>query len=289
MKELVTKVGGKDCYSTDIDDAQNEVLEPLQKFFSRYGACLIEGCAITANGSDWDIAAGIVVIQHATDGVKVCRFPGATAVTLPGYFSVSKTTNTGPYNAGASTDDVSYTYAAAFTTGAAPSSSDLYLEIPSPGADATTNIITIKNIEDAIGEKATEDTLTLTGTTGVVSAKSLKLTLNRAARTLHIRGTATLTNFTIIAGIDQPIGLEAPANVPLKYRPAAGQYFKAYPVESASTNNIYYKDFNNVGYVTDFTCYMGTNGNLHVRFRKPATSSSVTSVNIAFNAIIPLD
>lgn len=289
MKELVTKAGGKDCFSTDIDDAQNEVLEPLQKFFSRYGACLVEGCAITANGGDWDIAAGIVAIEHATDGFKLCRFPGATAVTLPGYFSVSKTANTGPYNAGAATDDVSYTYAAAFTTGAVPSVSDQYLEIPSPGASAFGNIITIKNIEDAIGEKATEDTLTLTGTTGIVTAKSLKLTLNRAARTLHIRGTATLTNFGTISGIDQPIGLESPSNVPLKYRPAAGQYFTAHIVESASTNNIYYKDFNNIGYVTEFTCYMGTNGNLHVRFRKPVTSSSITSVDIAFNAIIPLD
>lgn len=187
MIEQLNKPGVKDWYGDDLLTLQTESLEVLQSFFSRMGAVVIDGCGISANGGNWDIAAGIVGIAHA-DGYKLARFAGATNVALPGYLEIDKTTQTGNYGTG--TDDISNTYEATFTAGGTPggAGSPDYLIIPSPATA----------LPARLGEGFARDTITawssftLTGLTGIASG-TVNVKVNRAARQVYIKGTYTTT------------------------------------------------------------------------------------------------
>lgn len=135
MKQHIQGAGVRQWYGDDMLELQSENLDVIQGFFEQFGPFILQGCAIAANGGNWDISAGLACIEHA-DGWKIVRVAAVTNTTLPGYFTVGKETVSGDYDSGAGT--VAYRYHAdnaQFTTGST-AAADTKLIIPDPGTAA---------------------------------------------------------------------------------------------------------------------------------------------------------
>ncbi len=119
MRRQVQQRGERDWGGEDLLDLQQEPLEAIDAFFAEYEPCVIRGCAITANGSNFDIASGYLSlkgINHDGNSVQmVVPFDGITNTTLPVYFALSYTTVTDTYGDGA-VKPIAYEYNAVATT-----------------------------------------------------------------------------------------------------------------------------------------------------------------------------
>lgn len=283
MKEQVQVVGVRESwYGDDLLSLQTEALEPLQKFFSRFGAIILQGCEITDNGADWDISAGIVGIAHA-DGYKLARFEAVTAVALPGYLSIDKSVAQDDYGTGV--DDVSYEYTAVFTPGVAPGGSPDYLVMPLPSTGDPANF------DNGLARTSIPEWQTMPSATRsplFVGAGDVNLSWNKAARLLYIRGSAVMKNNpSSISAADNvqllSIADFASMSLPL---PSVRQYFIAHFDYRSSAGN-YFKDVNNSDYIKQLNGYVDPADGLNIGFIKPV--STVTEYTIYFNAVILID
>lgn len=281
MKELVVKTGGKHSKATDILEAQTETLEPLQAFFGNFGSCVISGLDISANGGNWDIAEGIVSIEHA-DGHKLARFAGATNVALPGYLSITKSTQQGDYGeiGFEVAKDISDTYTATFTAGAPGVTDATVLVIPAPTSGS------INTFFDKIGTAA--NTTPITKNLSVFNTgTSLKFWVNKLSRSLHIQGTITIDSFNGVVTVPEGeyvLFSGGGAELPTYMRPAVKQEFYASVV---STSPYPFKGSNQSDYITVLTGNVDTNGLVYLRWVRPAGTLSTYQVRI--NAILQLD
>lgn len=288
MKEHIQLTGTKSWYGDQLLELQHENLEVLHRFFKEVGPCIINGCEVTVASTGmggvpltWNIAAGIVAIDHA-DGFKVCRFPGASGVDFASgiYLYVTKTAVTGRYKGGI-TANVAFTYAAAHATGAVPTpGSPLYLPL-----NSTANQVFTTRFFDALGAKAlgSWQSLTLAGT-GV--SGTLKCKLDRIGRLLHIQGSITFASFSG-NGVVRQIIAPTPGignYWPIGFEPDVRQYFKAHR-EYDPAGASYIRETSTVDYLTDLDCWADADG-LFVATKTPASGSSYT---VKINACVQVD
>lgn len=280
----VTGNGGKDWYSNQLCELQSEVLDPVQSFFGKYGACIVSGCEMTPNANPAlvDIAAGIIAIRHATDGFKLCRYAGDTAVDVAGdvYWECVKTTVTGPYNGGGATDDVAYTYTAELQTGIVPDSSDKYLQIATDGLD-----ISQVHFEDVFNDANLTDWESIS-LVNVVGGSTLKARINKNAKLLYLQGIITINGFT---GDGLNIQILAPSVNPTKwpdyrYAPAVRQFFTAYRLADP-TAGTWITEVNNIDYLTQINGYADPDDLVLL----PPTPASGSSYTVYINAVLQLD
>lgn len=127
MKRQFQDLGIRNWWGTDLVQTQDELYAALEEgLLKPLGNVVIAGCTVTANGANWNIAAGIVYV----DG-RICRFAGAVAVTLPGYLKLTTTPTQDLYTDG-NNKDVLIEHTATFQT-AVPGTP--YITIRSTGQD----------------------------------------------------------------------------------------------------------------------------------------------------------
>lgn len=104
MKRQTQAIGVRDWYGWDFLSLQEEPLKVVDGFFSQYGAFVLCGCEVTDNGSKFNVAPGLVVLegQGAEGGIVkiVVPFAGITATTLPLYLTLGYETETDVYHDG---------------------------------------------------------------------------------------------------------------------------------------------------------------------------------------------
>ena len=104
MKRQTQAIGVRDWYGWDFLSLQEEPLKVVDGFFSQYGAFVLCGCEVTDNGSKFNVAPGLVVLegQGAEGGIVkiVVPFAGLTATTLPLYLTLGYETETDVYHDG---------------------------------------------------------------------------------------------------------------------------------------------------------------------------------------------
>lgn len=150
MKRQTQVLGVRNWYGDAFVSLQEEPLKVIDGFFSQYGAFVLSGCEVKANGSKYDIAPGMVVLEgpganNATVKVVV-PFAGITATALPVYLTLGYETETDVYNDG-NVKPIANIYKAVATT-VKPAGS--YVQITQAGAmrfidaiqDATHRFIT---------------------------------------------------------------------------------------------------------------------------------------------------
>lgn len=104
MKRQTQELGIRDWYGDAFVALQAEPLKVIDSFFSQYGAFVLSGCEVSVNGSKFDIAPGLVVLEGAGAGnttVKVVApFDGIKATALPVYLTLGYETETDVYHDG---------------------------------------------------------------------------------------------------------------------------------------------------------------------------------------------
>lgn len=104
MKRQTQAIGVRDWYGMDFLSLQEEPLKVIDSFFSQYGTFVVSGCEVTANGSKYNVAPGLVALSGigAEGGtVKiVVPFAGITATTLPVYLTLAYETENDVYHDG---------------------------------------------------------------------------------------------------------------------------------------------------------------------------------------------
>lgn len=63
MKRQTQVLGVRNWYGDAFVSLQEEPLKVIDGFFSQYGAFVLSGCEVKANGSKYDIAPGLVVLE----------------------------------------------------------------------------------------------------------------------------------------------------------------------------------------------------------------------------------
>lgn len=119
MKRQTQVLGVRNWYGDAFVSLQEEPLKVIDGFFSQYGAFVLSGCEVKANGSKYDIAPGLVVLEgaganNATIKVVV-PFAGITATALPVYLTLGYETETDVYNDG-NVKPIAHIYKAVATT-----------------------------------------------------------------------------------------------------------------------------------------------------------------------------
>jgi hypothetical protein len=101
MKEFKQLAGVRRWHGDEFVALQNEVLEPLQSLISDSGNCIISGCTVSFNGTNYVMSAGVFGCKHA-DGFKIVRLPLTILPTFTGsnYLYVVKATETKLYDDG---------------------------------------------------------------------------------------------------------------------------------------------------------------------------------------------
>ena len=93
MKRHIQEVGIRKWAGQDLVELQSETFRAIDGFFAQYGPCVIQGCEITPNGSVWDVAPGLVVLEGKDYGKRpvtmVVPFAGASGVSLPLYLTLT--------------------------------------------------------------------------------------------------------------------------------------------------------------------------------------------------------
>lgn len=145
MKKQVQSIGQRDWFGDDILMIQNEVWSMLETLLSQYGnACIVSGVKVTPHvgSGNYDITAGIMLIQDADSNWQYARFAGATNVSLPQYLVCTKTDTNALYGDSVSKPIIS-SYDAALQS-SLPSSGG-YLQLTSAGAITWLDIIQSSN------------------------------------------------------------------------------------------------------------------------------------------------
>lgn len=281
MNEIKQVAGVKKSYGDDILDAQKEVLEPLQNYFGRFGACIVQGCEVTINTpgtpNTYDIASGIVALLFGSEP-KLVRFDGVTNVQLPQYLEVTETIVNGAYVNVASAE-VARLYEAVAVNGSAPSNSAEYLEF----TDADKRM---PHFEDVLGATALSDEVTVTASSAFAPG-SLKVRYNAVSRCLHVRG-----QFTVIASGwghgGKPWVFGIPGDeLPEFMRPQSTTRFTAYVDYDTTNAAAWFKDLSNSDYIKDIACELRTDGVFYMRFLVP--QSGISTYVVYVNAVIPID
>lgn len=119
MKRQTQVLGVRNWYGDAFVSLQEEPLKVIDGFFSQFGAFVLSGCEVKANGSKYDIAPGLVVLEgpgadNATVKVVV-PFAGITATALPVYLTLGCETETDVYNDG-NVKPIAHIYKAVATT-----------------------------------------------------------------------------------------------------------------------------------------------------------------------------
>ena len=120
MKRQTQVLGVRNWYGDAFVSLQEEPLKVIDGFFSQFGAFVLSGCEVKANGSKYDIAPGLVVLEgpgadNATVKVVV-PFAGITATALPVYLTLGCETETDVYNDG-NVKPIAHIYKAVATCG----------------------------------------------------------------------------------------------------------------------------------------------------------------------------
>lgn len=273
MNEIIVKLGGKHEYATDTKAAQTEALEPVQSYFKQFGACIIDGCAITPNGGNWDVAAGLVAIEHAS-GFKVARFAGVTNVALPGHLVIDETIVNGNYESGS--DEVFRNYTAVWVNGAPGVSDDTVLKFGTPTTDIPHTFFRAAGIK----ANSAVETINANIFIGGLPGQPINFWINQLARTLHMQATIVVRDYSILTETQWPL---FSVNLPLHMRPAAKQYFTAHVVASSSYPFV---DSQNKDYVRAVPGYIDNTGACFLHIIKPNNGGTYT---IHINAIMQLD
>jgi hypothetical protein len=127
MKEFKQLAGVRRWHGDEFVALQNEVLEPLQALISDSGNCIISGCVVSFNGTNYVMSAGVFGCKHA-DGYKIVRLPLTVLPTFTGsnYLYVAKTTETKLYDDG-NVKQSAIVYTGAITT--VQPSAGLYIQL----------------------------------------------------------------------------------------------------------------------------------------------------------------
>ena len=184
MKRQTQVLGVRNWYGDAFVSLQEEPLKVIDGFFSQYGAFVLSGCEVKANGSKYDIAPGLVVLEgsgadNATVKVVV-PFAGITATALPVYLTLGYETETDVYNDG-NVKPIAHIYKAVATT-VKPAGS--YVQITRDGGvrfidaiqDATHRLIT--DNERTAWNKAIQDVAKYTPFDYVVDSNATLAGLN---------------------------------------------------------------------------------------------------------------
>lgn len=135
MKRHVQQTGIRDWYGADILDLQGESLKVIDGLLGQYGAFVVSGCQVTANGSRFDVAAGIVTLKGTDpEGQPVniaVPFEGAVDKALPLYLTMTCEVIQDQYNDG-NTKPIAYNYKAVASS-LKPGSGVSYVEIKQTG------------------------------------------------------------------------------------------------------------------------------------------------------------
>ena len=119
MKRQTQLLGVRNWYGDAFVSLQEEPLKVIDSFFSQYGAFVLSGCEVKANGNKYDIAPGLVALEGAgadNATVKVVvPFAGAAATALPVYLTLGYEIETDVYNDG-NIKPVAHIYKAVATT-----------------------------------------------------------------------------------------------------------------------------------------------------------------------------
>lgn len=278
MKEQRQIAGIKYWSGDDIVDAQLEVLDPLQKYFSGFGACIIEGCKVTLNTAGtpntYDISAGIIAVNHA-DGFKIVKTEAVVNTELPGYFKVELSDVNGAY-VNTPSGIIRKDYTSSFNLGAPPANTDLYLVITSVDSD---NV----RFANALGAKSISDKVDITST--AFGGGILSFRVNPIARTLHVTG-----GFTVPGtgwpnnGTLHPFALDV---IPAHMRPKADYNFICYVNYNTANPNFYFRDFAKKTVITQLSALVKTDGSIWIRFIVPETG--IASYDCYVSAVVPLD
>lgn len=276
MKEATQGAGVKHWHGDYFLELQSEALEPLQEAFEQFGSFVISGCEVTANGGNWDIAAGIAAIRHA-DGFKIVRVGAVTDKSLPAYYVCGKETLNGNYGTGSAARGYHYfADSTTFTEGAA-SVDDTKLIFDVPDSAGSLN-----DIFSAIGKKSLVSTTRTT--TEFTTGQTISFKLNRVSRLLHISATLTIDNYTSYAGAYR-VGLYTSA-LPEFMRPnATKQYFTAH-VDPLTSSNFGQTDPYNKDWIRHIEGYIGDDGIVYLQWLPTSTNSPYV---VRINATIPLD
>ena len=140
MKKQVQSTGERDWFGDDILLIQNEVWSFLENLLSQYNnACIVSGCKVTAHsGGNWDVSAGVILVQDASNVWQFCRFAGASNVSLPQYLVPVKTDANALYY-----DSVSKPILSSYDATLSPTLPDAggYLQLASTGAATWLDVI----------------------------------------------------------------------------------------------------------------------------------------------------
>lgn len=119
MKRHTQKTGVRKWAGEDFLELQSEALKALDGFFAEYGPCVAKGCEITKNGSRYDIAPGLVVLngadQDGGEATMIVPFKGAAGVSLPVYLTLACTVRERAYK-NAEVKPIAYEYHAEAST-----------------------------------------------------------------------------------------------------------------------------------------------------------------------------
>ncbi|WP_053405005.1 tail fiber protein [Persicobacter sp. CCB-QB2] len=100
MKRQTQDVGIKKWWGDYFVDMQDQIYTVLDRLFSQYGNCVIEGCETTGTAGNWSISEGLVGIIHA-DGFRVGRLEAQSVTGLTEvHFEMEKITHDGEYKDG---------------------------------------------------------------------------------------------------------------------------------------------------------------------------------------------
>ena len=158
MQKQVQSTGERDWFGDDILTIQNEVWSVLENLLGQYGqGCIVTGCVVTphAGGSNYDITAGIVLLQDGSGNWHYAKYAGGSNISLPKYFVLSSTTTNALYHDSISKPIIVNT--TAILQSGLPGSGG-YLQLTSAGAATWRDIIQDSSHRmvtdmDNIGEK----------------------------------------------------------------------------------------------------------------------------------------
>lgn len=275
MIEQVQEAGTRKWHGDKLLLLQGEPLAAIQQFFESLGSHVISGCEVTPNVSNWDIATGLIAIEHA-DGFKVVRTPAVVDVALPGYFTCNKTTVTGPYKTGGN-KNISHEYVAVWNDGTGGPSDDTVVRIYS---DAQSSDNQTTNFAKALGQKALSPEYTLTPTLFTPTPGELKLRANYLGQTVHIKGTINVKSY---GGLNEELQELSNLAVPEYLRPQQHQMFIGTIVPT--TSSYLGLDAQSRDDLNTVLFYLQTDGKVKIQFKKPLSGLDYT---ITVNSVVSL-
>lgn len=119
MKRQTQLLGVRNWYADAFISLQEEPLKVIDGFFAQYGSFVLSGCEVTANGSMYDVAPGLVVLEGSGAGNTVVKvvvpFAGVSTTALPLYLTLGCEIETDLYNDG-KVKPIAHIYRAVATT-----------------------------------------------------------------------------------------------------------------------------------------------------------------------------